>query len=209
MATNNRKPNNNKKVIKPVKDEKAKLPPVPPRNEIPMYDPQTGEPNPHYEELTGKKNPLLEIRKTTRSSPSVLPHFEPKKQNRFRVSLPQHFAIPEYCVAKTSRPKMVTKIKKSLLGSGVEHVWENITFEFYDPIVVSVSESLLKIVEEWMEEPFKYTLEMLDPTGKAIETYEIGDCEIVSVDLGDLGYGLDGIATCTMTIKPGYVKLKK
>jgi hypothetical protein len=29
------------------------------KNEIPMYDPYTGEANPYYEELTGKKNPLL------------------------------------------------------------------------------------------------------------------------------------------------------
>ena len=26
--------------------------------EIPIYDPQTGQLNPHYEELTGKENPL-------------------------------------------------------------------------------------------------------------------------------------------------------
>ena len=29
-----------------------------PKFEIPTHDPQTGELNPHYEELTGLKNPL-------------------------------------------------------------------------------------------------------------------------------------------------------
>lgn len=210
MATNNRKPINAKKPnAKGVKKPANDLPKPPARPEVPMYDPQTGEPNPHYEELTGKKNPLLEIRKRTTTSPSLIPQFEPKRQNRYKVSLPQHFAIPEYCVAKTSRPKLISKPSKSLFSSAVERVWDDITFEFYDPIVVSVSESLIKIAEEWVDEPFKYTLEMLDPTGRVIEAYEIGDCEIVSIDLGDLGYGLDGIATCSMTVKPGYVKLKK
>ena len=32
------------------------------KNKIPTHDPQTGEPNPHYEELTGKKNPLVNKR---------------------------------------------------------------------------------------------------------------------------------------------------
>ena len=200
---------NKRKTTKTKKEEKAVTPKPPARPEVPMYDPQTGEPNPHYEELTGKKNPLLEIRKRTTTSPSLIPQFEPKKQNRYRVNLPQHFAIPDYCIAKTSRPKLVAKEKKALLSSGVEHVWENVTFEFYDPIIVSVSESLLKIIDEWIDEPFKYTLEMLDPTSKVIETYEIGDCEIVSIDLGDLGYALDNIAMCKMTVKPGYVKLKR
>ena len=31
------------------------------KNNIPTHDPQTGELNPHYEELTGKKNPLESI----------------------------------------------------------------------------------------------------------------------------------------------------
>lgn len=29
-----------------------------PKFDIPTHDPQTGELNPYYEELTGKKNPL-------------------------------------------------------------------------------------------------------------------------------------------------------
>jgi hypothetical protein len=28
------------------------------KKKIPTYDPQTGELNPYYEELTGKKNPM-------------------------------------------------------------------------------------------------------------------------------------------------------
>lgn len=32
------------------------------KNKIPIYDPQTGESNPYYEELTGKKSPLVNKR---------------------------------------------------------------------------------------------------------------------------------------------------
>lgn len=185
--------------------------PVKPReveNYIPMYDPQTGEANPYYEELTGKKNPLLEMRKNNKVD-MLIPSFEPKKNNRYKVKLPEHFAIPDYCVAKTSRPKISVHTKSGIIGMGVKQVWENITFEFYDPIQPSISETLITIIENFMDENFKYTLEMMDSTGKTIETLEISECEIISIDLGDLGYDSDQISRCKMTIKPGQVKLKK
>ena len=51
---NGKKGKKNKKVTKP----KTK------KFEIPTHDPQTGELNPYYEELTGKKNPLSQSGKT-------------------------------------------------------------------------------------------------------------------------------------------------
>jgi hypothetical protein len=212
MAPNqpNKKPNNSKKVVKPVKNEKPKLPPVPPRNEIPMYDPQTGEPNPHYEELTGKPNPLIQIRKTTTDSHLILPNHEPKRKNRWLVHFPAHFKIEPWCVSKTQRPS-VKIVEKRFLGirMGTTLDWGKIEFEFIDPISPSISESLHALMEDELTEVFDYKLEMLDPTGKVVETWEIKDCEIISIDLGTLFYGSNDIAKCFMTVKPGNVKLKK
>lgn len=192
---------NNKGGKKTKKKEEAKI-------EVPLYDPYTGEPNPHYEELTGKKNPLIELRKNSNISPQ--PSFEPKRENRYTVTLPPHFAIPEYCVANTSRPT-IKVVPRYWLGMrmGNETIWENITFDFYDPIQPSVSESLMKVADEWMDEYFKYTLDILDPTGHSVETWEISECEIISIEFGELGYDKDGIIKCRMTIKPGDVRLKK
>lgn len=41
---------------------KGRQAPPPPavKKDIPLFDPNTGEPNPLYEELTGKPNPLLD-----------------------------------------------------------------------------------------------------------------------------------------------------
>lgn len=212
MGTNqpNKKPNNSKKVVKSVKNEKIKLLPVPPRNEIPMYDPQTGEPNPHYEELTGKPNPLIQIRKTTTDSHLIQQNHEPKRKNRWLVHFPAHFKIEPWCVSKTQRPS-VKIVEKRFLGirMGTTIDWDKIEFEFIDPISPSISESLYALMEGELTEVFDYKLEMLDPTGKVVETWEIKDCEIISIELGALFYSSNDIAKCFMTVKPGNVKLKK
>ena len=212
MAPNqsNKKPNNSKKVVKPIKKEATKLPPVPPRNEVPMYDPQTGEPNPHYEELTGKKNPLIELRKQAIDSHLTLPTTELKRKNRWLVHFPEHFKIEPWCVSKTQRPS-VKIVEKRFLGirMGTTVEWGNINFEFIDPINPSVSESLHALMEAELTEVFDYKLEMLDPTGVVVETWIITDCEIISIDLGTLFYESKDVAKCTMVVKPGNVKLKK
>ena len=193
---------NNKKKEEPI------TPPV--RNEIPMYDPQTGEPNPHYEELTGKPNPLIEIRKTTKDSHFLMPDHEPKRKNRFLVHFPDELGIAPWCVSKTQRPSVKIKEKKFLgIRMGVTTEWEKISFEFIDPISPSVAEKLADLMENGLVDVFTYKLEMLDPTGVVVETWIIEDCEIEAISLGTLDYGLDDIARCYMLVKPGSVKLQK
>lgn len=176
-----------------------------------MYDPQTGEPNPHYEELTGKKNPLIEARKASKSDFLLKTNeHEFKRKNRWVVTFPEHFKIEPWCVAKTQRPSLKLVEKKFLcFTTGFSVEWENITFHFLDPINPSVSKSLFELMDAELTETFDYKLEMLDPTGVVVETWEITDCEIISIDLGALNYELDDLAKCTMVVKPGNVKLKK
>lgn len=53
-----------------------------PKFKIPEYDPQTGEPNPYYEEMTGNKLPQYNINKS-----EVVPETEMDKLNRFLLNV--------------------------------------------------------------------------------------------------------------------------
>ena len=198
---------NNKRKSKK-KEEEIPTPPV--RNEIPMYDPQTGEPNPLYEELTGKPNPLLQIRQTTNEAKMLMPRNEPKRKNRWLVYFPEHFKIEPWCFSKTQRPSMKIVEKKFLgIRTGTDVEWEKISFELNDPIGPSVSERLYELMDGELTEKFDYTLEMLDPTGVVVEEWLIKDCEIEAISLGGLDYTDDAIAKCFMIVKPGKVILQK
>ena len=50
------------------------------KKNIPTHDPQTGELNPYYEELTGEPNPLMEQQKAYDTWSRVQAHFDKKKQ---------------------------------------------------------------------------------------------------------------------------------
>ncbi len=186
------------------KKNKGEYPPVPPRNEIPMYDPQTGEANPYYEELTGKKNPLLEARKN--GIPVLV---EPKRKNRWTVNFPEHFGIEPFVFQKTQRPH-VSIVPKKFLGFKIGNRldWGRITFEILDPIGPSTSDKLANIIENHINEEFDYTLEMLDPTGAVVEKWLISGCKIEAISFGALDYSNDDIVRCFMSIKPTNVKLE-
>jgi hypothetical protein len=212
MAQQNQ-PNNQPRKRKPIQKKPTLVstkvePPV--RNKIPMYDPQTGEPNPLYEELTGKKNPLLELRKNSNNLGNIPVQYEPKSKNRWVVHFPEHFKIESWCVSRTQRPSVKITEKRFLgIRMGTILEWERIYFEFIDPISPSISESLWVLMDGELNETFDYTLEMLDPTGVVIEKWFINDCEIEAINLGRLDYSEDGIAKCTMVVKPGSVILQK
>ena len=198
---------NNKRKSKK-KEEEIPAPPI--RNEIPMYDPQTGEPNPLYEELTGKKNPLIQMRQNNNNLGCMPIQYEPKRKNRWLVHFPEHFKIEPWCVFKTQRPSMKIVEKKFLgLRMGMNVEWEKISFEFVDPIGPSVSERLFELMDNELTETFDYVLELLDPTGVVVERWNIQDCEIEAISLGALDYTDDAIAKCFMLVKPGKITLMK
>ena len=171
---NSKKNENSPKIIT------TEVPAPPVRNEIPMYNSQTGEPNPHYEELTGKQNPLLEMRKSNIHSKMPLP-YEPKKKNRWIVTFPESMGINSWAVYKTKRPTYRV-IEKKIFGVLLykKIVWDEIKIEFHDPIGPSTSQLLMCDFKP--KEKFDYKLELLDPTGVVIEQWEINSCDVKSVD---------------------------
>jgi hypothetical protein len=50
-------------------------------------------------------------------------------------------------------------------------------------------------------------LDMLDPTGVVIEKWQLVDTFLTDVDFSSLGYGEDGLAQITATLRPDYCVL--
>jgi hypothetical protein len=174
------------------------------KNEIPMYDPQSGEPNPHYEELTGNKNPLLE-QKNDLLTKMPFP-YEPKRKNLWVLNLPEEMGINTWVVHKTNRPSFKIKEKKILgFTYSKKIVWSEITIEFYDPIGPSTSQVLMRDFN--VLKPFDYTLEMLDPTGVVIEKWSLNGCKLKSIDFCEITYENDGLVNIKMVLKPKNVIL--
>lgn len=159
--------------------------------EIPIYDPQTGEPNPEYERLTGKKNPLLI------STEKPISLTEPKLKNRFLIRFSENFGFKDWTFTKTNRP--------IITNTGNRFVWNEINLILYDTINPSASECVMKLIEN--NKPFDYFMDILDPTGVVIEKWKICGCVITYVNFGELDYSNNSLAEISMIIKPTSIKL--
>lgn len=170
------------------------------KNEIPMYDPHTGEANPFYEELTGEPNPLLidEKIKLEMISPC-----EPKRKNRWLVKFPKEMGISTYMVQSTNRPNLEIINKKFFNYTYKTKLnWEEISFILVDPISPSSTQGMFNWIKKYKNKKFNYTLEILDPTGVVVECWLIKDCVIKSINYGDLSYKKDGITLLNLKVKP-------
>lgn len=121
--------------------------------------------------------------------------YEPKWANRFLVTLPECFDIPDWVVASITKPKL----KKGK--------WKNIKITFYDPIGPSTSQRLFHYVSgkgltEKIDIPFDFQIESLDPIGVVIEKWTITVKEIVLIDFGDLRYDKDELQKPKLVLKP-------
>lgn len=171
------------------------------KNEVPMYDPQTGEPNPYYEKLTGNKNPLLETPKML--NPNIK---EPKLKNRFLTHLPKEFGIDVWDIRNMNRPTIFLKPKKFLgLTYGYEKKCSEINIEFYDKIQ-NKNKSLLNYIET--QKKFSFYIEELDPTGVVIDRFDLSDCNITYLSFGDLDYKSNEINNIILSINIGKLELK-
>jgi hypothetical protein len=171
------------------------------KNEVPMYDPQTGEPNPYYEKLTGNKNPLLETPKML--NPNIK---EPKLKNRFLVYLPKEFGVDVWDVRKINKPTVVLNPKKILgLTYGYEKKFSEINIEFYDKIQ-NKNKNLLNYLET--QKKFSFYIEELDPTGVVIDRFDLSDCNITYLSFGDLDYKSKEINNIILSINIGKLELK-
>ena len=149
--------------------------------------------------------------------------YEPKRKNRFILRFPSELGINEWFVESSSRPKITIgstaipflNTEKYVAG---KYTWGTVNVTFRDPIGPSAAQALMEWVRLHAESVtgrmgyaagYKKTIEldMLDPTGVVIEKWQLVDTFLTDVDFGTLGYGEDGLATITATLRPDYCVL--
>lgn len=120
--------------------------------------------------------------------------YEPKLTNRFLVTFPETFDLPQWAVFSITKPK----IKNDK--------WQNITVVFTDPIGPSTSQRLFHNVscmgDAKLVLPFVFSIESLDPTGIVVEKWTITVEKIVLVDFGDLSYAKNELQKPRLIFKP-------
>lgn len=171
------------------------------KNEIPLYDPQTGEPNPNYEKLTGKKNPLLSTPKML--NPQVK---ECKLKNRFLVHLPKELGVDVWDVRFVNRPTIMLEPKKFLgLTYDYKKTYSPLSLEINDTIQ-NKNKNLLKFLEN--QQYFSFYIEELDPTGVVVDRFDLSGCNITYLSFGDLDYKSNEINNIILSITIGGLEIK-
>lgn len=144
--------------------------------------------------------------------------YEPKRTNRFIVRFNSSLGINEWYVSSAARPS--AKIKsveipflntKTYVAGMFE--WNEIKVKFRDPIGPSAAQALMewfRLHAESVTGRMGYaagykkdiTLEMLDPTGVAVEKWILQGCFLTDVDFQGVAYTDDGLQTISATLRP-------
>jgi hypothetical protein len=174
--------------IKPIKEVKTKkkkvVPPTPAiaKDKIPLFDPYTGEPNPNYEDLTGKINPLL-LNWKKEDFYNVPQNFQPKLKNRFLVVFPKELNIKPYFVTEVKLPSM--EVNRGVFGT---HSYLSTPLEL--TMIDSSTEPRLPVLFSWFKDYTKFDLsiEQLDPMNVIIQKFSLKKCLITRVDCESMSY---------------------
>ena len=144
--------------------------------------------------------------------------YEPKRQNRFILSFPNSLGINSWYVESTTRPKIkIAEVPIPFLNTETyvagKFNWEPMDVTFRDPIGPSASQALMEWVRLHAESVtgrmgyaagYKkdLTLEMLDPTGVAVEKWLLIGTFLTGVDFDTLSYDSDKLVTVKATLRP-------
>ena len=109
---------------------------------------------------------------------TTIPPYEPKKENRYYLFLPEEIGIAPYLITEVNRPVI------NLNNYDVS--FEPFRMVLYDPIGPSTT----KIVHDLIKKKpiFNSKLQILEPVGAVVEEWEILNCKITKVDFGNLSY---------------------
>jgi len=144
--------------------------------------------------------------------------YEPKRQNRFILRFPDEFGINEWFVESSSRPHIsINSTEIQFLNTSTyvagRFTWGEISVKFRDPIGPSASQALMEWVRLCAESVTgrmgyavgykrNVDLEMLDPTGVAVEKWVLEGTWLKDVNFDSLSYSQDGIASITASLRP-------
>ena len=143
--------------------------------------------------------------------------YEPKRKNRFIITFPSSLGINSWYVESSSRPKMkIGEVEIPFLNTSTyvagRFNWEAIDVTFRDPIGPSAAQALMewiRLTAESITGRMGYAagykkdvdLEMLDPTGVAVEKWKLIGCFLTGFDGGSLSYDDDKLATVKTTLR--------
>ncbi len=138
-------------------------------------------------------NFFLGIQKSVLRLANPVTH-EPCRQNRFVVNLPAEMGINSFEVNTAERPE----------GNfdGVNFSWESQRFTFLDLIGSNISETMFNRINNG-NIPFNMQLNMLDPVGETVHSYEMQDVVITRVDFGTCSYVNGEFTTIDVWLRPG------
>lgn len=124
---------------------------------------------------------------------------EPKFVNRFLLSLPEPFKVPQWACKQCDRP--------IFLGHGN---WDDMVFVFNDVIGLnSTTTGFITGIREMQKldsQEITLTLQMLGPVGDIVEEWKITG-EIKLIDFGKLDYESTNPVEITMVFEPHTVIL--
>ena len=144
--------------------------------------------------------------------------YEPKRKNRFILTFNSSLGINSWYVESTSRPSIdIKEVEIPFLNTSTyvagRFNWNTIDVTFRDPIGPSASQALMEWVRLHAESVtgrmgyaagYKQDvdLEMLDPTGVAVEKWILQGCLITSANFGSVNYTNDDIMTVELKLQP-------
>jgi hypothetical protein len=144
--------------------------------------------------------------------------YEPKKKNRFILTFDSSLGINSWYVEKASRPSIKIDTKEIKFLNTETYVagsfaWETISVTLRDPIGPSAAQAVMEWVRLHAESVtgrmgyaagYKkdVNLEMLDPTGVAVEKWILQNCSITEAKFNDVGYDGSDLMTVDMTLRP-------
>ena len=144
--------------------------------------------------------------------------YEPKRTNRFILTFPSSLGINSWYVETASRPTITIGKKEIKFLNTETYVsstfkWGEITVKLRDPIGPSAAQAVMEWVRlhaESVTGRMGYAagykkdvdLEMLDPTGVAVEKWILQGCIITSAGFGNVSYTTEDLATIELKIQP-------
>ena len=128
--------------------------------------------------------------------------YEPKQKNRFILTFDSSLGINSWYVEKASRPSIKIEHKEIKFLNTETYVagsfnWETISVTLRDPIGPSASQAVMEWVRLHAEsvtgrmgyaEGYKkdVNLEMLDPTGVAVEKWILQNCSLTEAKFNEV-----------------------
>ena len=146
--------------------------------------------------------------------------YEPLRQNRFIFSFPADTGIQSWWVSSSSMPSIQQKdIEIPFMNTSTwvlgRYVWDSIQVKLKSLIGPSTSQAVMEWVRLGSESVTgrqgyaagykrNVTIQMLDPTGVAVQKWVLINAFITTANFGPLDYGSDTLSEIDITLRYDY-----